>query len=132
VKALSQLTAADAVSVGLAQAVALFPGISRSGATMSAGRARGLARPDAARFSFLMAIPALAGAGLIAGMDLVSTSGFADWLLPIAVGFATSAVVGYVAIRWLLGYLAKRTLYPFAVYCLVVGVAGLILSALRG
>jgi undecaprenyl-diphosphatase len=130
-KALSQLTAVDAVSVGLAQAVALFPGISRSGATMSAGRAVGLARPDAARFSFLMAIPALAGAGLIAGMDLFSTSGLADWLLPIGVGFVTSALVGYVAIRWLLGYLQKRTLYPFAVYCLAVGVAGLILSALR-
>jgi undecaprenyl-diphosphatase len=132
VKALSQLTAVDAVRVGLAQAVALFPGISRSGATMSAGRALGLARPDAARFSFLMAIPALAGAGLIAGMDLFSTRGFADWLLPIAVGFVTSAIVGYVAIRWLLRYLATRTLYPFAVYCLALGVAGLILSALRG
>jgi undecaprenyl-diphosphatase len=131
-KDLAGLTFWESLWMGLAQALALVPGISRSGATIAAGRTLGLAHADAARFSFLMAIPALAGAGLVAGVDLVSMPSFSAWALPIAVGFLTSAVVGYLAIRWLLAFLTRHGLYVFAVYCLVLGTGGLLLGALRG
>lgn len=131
-RTLGRLSAVDAVSVGLAQALALFPGISRSGSTIAAGRARGLARAEAARFSFLLAIPALAGAGLVAATDLGAVEGVSDLVGPILAGALTSAVVGYLAIRWLLAFLARRSLIVFAVYCFSVGIAGLVLSAFRG
>ncbi|MGH2607319.1 MAG: undecaprenyl-diphosphatase UppP [Anaerolineales bacterium] len=129
---LSQLSAIDAILVGLAQALALFPGISRSGATIATGRARGFARAEAARFSFLLAIPALAGAGLVAATDLGALAGSADLLLPIVAGTLTSAFVGYLAIRWLLAFLARRSLHVFAIYCVAIAIAGLVLSAVRG
>lgn len=129
---LRQLSAVDAVIVGLAQALALFPGLSRSGTTIAAGRARGFSRPEAARFSFLLAIPALAGAGLVAAADLGAVQGFSDLSLPLIAGTLASAGVGYVAIRWLLAFLARRSLNVFAIYCFAVAIAGLLLSSVRG
>lgn len=129
---LSQLSAVDAILVGLAQALALFPGISRSGATIATGRARGFARAEAARFSFLLAIPALVGAGLVAATDLGAVAGSADLLWPIIAGTLTSAVVGYLAIRWLLAFLGRHSLNVFAIYCVAIAIAGLALSAVRG
>jgi undecaprenyl-diphosphatase len=131
-RGLSQLSAVDAIIVGLAQALALFPGLSRSGATIAAGRARGFSRAEAARFSFLLAIPALAGAGLVAATDLGTVEGVSDLLVPIVAGTVASAVVGYLAIRWLLAFLARRSLNVFAVYCFALAIAGLVLSAVRG
>jgi undecaprenyl-diphosphatase len=131
-RALSELTLADALWVGLAQALALLPGISRSGSTIAGGLTRGLRRAEAARLSFLMFVPVMLGAGVIALKDLADSPAPAALLPVLAVGFLTSAVVGYLAIRWLLGYLSRRPLTPFALYCLVVGVAGLLLSVLRG
>jgi undecaprenyl-diphosphatase len=129
---LSELTLIDALWVGLAQALALLPGISRSGSTIAGGLTRGLRRPEAARLSFLMFVPVMLGAGVIALMDLAGAPAPAAQLPALAVGFLTSAVVGYLAIRWLLGYLSRRSLTPFALYCLVVGLGGLLLSVLRG
>lgn len=126
------VSAGDAILVGLAQALALFPGISRSGATIAAGRARGLPRPEAARFSFLLAVPALAGAGLVAALDLGAAPAARGLLGPIAAGMLAAAVVGYLAIRWLLAFLARRSLTVFAVYCFALGLAGLLLGAIRG
>lgn len=122
----------EAVFIGLAQGLALFPGISRSGATISAGLFRGLLRPEAARFSFLMSVPVMLGAGLIGVRDLFSLSLGIDSIAPIAVGFLTAAVVGYLSIRWLLAYLVTHRLYAFAIYCAAVGVIGLALGIIRG
>ena len=129
---LSELTLIDALWVGLAQALALLPGISRSGSTIAGGLTRGLRRPEAARLSFLMFVPVMLGAGVIALKDLAGAPAPAAQLPALAVGFLTSAVVGYLAIRWLLGYLSRRSLAPFALYCVAVGLGGLLLSVLRG
>jgi undecaprenyl-diphosphatase len=114
----------DGVVVGLAEAFALLPGISRSGMTITAGMAQGFERSEAARYSFLLAIPAIAGAGLFDGIDLVRSGGFTADLL---VGMAVAAVVGYVAIAFLLRVLQRVGLLPFAVYCLAAGAIAYIL-----
>jgi len=114
----------DAVVVGFAQAFALLPGISRSGMTITAGMAQGFQRREAARFAFLLSIPAIAGAALIDGVDLVREGGFTADLL---VGMAVAAVVGYLAIAGLLRVLTRVGLLPFAAYCLVFGAAAYLL-----
>lgn len=118
----------DAVWIGVGQALALFPGISRSGATISAGMARNLERQAAARFSFLMSIPIMTAAGLIGLVDLLEIPDLTSFLPVMATGFFTAAVVGYLAIYWLLGFLARRSLRPFAVYCFSLAVITLIFS----
>lgn len=110
----------DGVVVGLAQALALIPGVSRSGMTITAGMAQGFARAEAARYAFLLSIPAIAGAGLLEGLDLARYGGFTWDLLA---GMAVAAVVGYLAIAVLLRTLVRVGLLPFAAYCLVAGVA---------
>jgi undecaprenyl-diphosphatase len=125
---LETLTALDALWVGVAQAVALFPGISRSGSTIAAGLGRNLTRTDAARLSFLMSVPVMIGAGAIASLDLVASPTASSQLPSLAVGFVAAAIVGYLSIRWLLGYLTRHPLSVFAAYCLVVGIACLVLN----
>jgi undecaprenyl-diphosphatase len=131
-RGLNRLSAADAVTVGAAQAVALLPGVSRSGSTISAGMLRGVLRPEAARLSFLMSIPVMIGAGLVGLKDLAELSPGLELLLPVAVGFVTAAIVGYLTIRWLLAYLAGHRLTVFAVYCFSVGIVGLVATWLNG
>lgn len=108
----------DAVVVGIAQAVALIPGISRSGTTISAGNGRGFAPTEAARFSFLLGIPAIAGAGLSQIPELVDGGAFG---LDLVAGFVVAAVSGYFAISWLLAALRRVGLIPFGIYCVGVG-----------
>jgi undecaprenyl-diphosphatase len=127
-RSLDELRPVDALIVGVAQALALFPGISRSGSTISAGLVRGLLRPESARFSFLMSVPVLLGAAVVGLKDLAELSPATVSLAPLVVGFLTSAVVGYLVIRWLLTYLGGHRLTVFAVYCFVVGSVGLVLS----
>lgn len=129
-KTSASLTWRDAILIGLAQAVALAPGISRSGSTIAAGLARGLRREDAARYSFLLGTPAFLGAGLLQVGDAMATAPdlLAAQLPMLIVGFLFSALFGFLAIRFLLAYLRQRTLYGFAVYCTVVGVAVLLLG----
>jgi undecaprenyl-diphosphatase len=109
----------DAVAIGGAQAVSILPGISRSGATIGAGLALGMRRDDAARFSFLLSIPALIGATIVAVPDL---SGASLGLGAGIAGFAASLVTSYAAIWGLIRYLRTNTLYPFAAYCIVAGI----------
>lgn len=108
----------DAVFVGVAQALALIPGISRSGTTISAGNGRGFLPTEAARFSFLLGIPTIAGAGLIQLPEL-ARAGRLDGEL--VVGFLTAAVAGYAAIALLLAAIRRVGLLPFAAYALAVG-----------
>ena len=118
----------DAVLIGLAQAAAIAPGLSRSGATIAAGLGRGLTREAAARFSFLLATPAIFGAGLLQLVELVQAGDIAGQLPILLTGFLTAAVAGYLCIRFLLAYLRRGKLYVFAAYCAVVGVLTLIAS----
>lgn len=111
----------DAVVMGVAQAVSILPGISRSGATIAGGVARGLGREAAARFSFLLAIPGIFGAALVTLPDL---EGIPSWG-PVIAGTVVSGVVGFASIAFLLRYLRTNRLRPFAVYCVVFGVAAL-------
>ncbi len=108
----------DAIVVGIAQALALIPGISRSGVTISAGNGRRFEPTQAARFSFLLGIPAIAGAGLVSLPEVLDEGGFEPELL---VGLVVAGVSGYLAIALLLAALRRVGLYPFAVYCFVVG-----------
>ena len=127
IRSLAQITWKDALVIGLFQALAPLPGISRSGATITGGMLRDLERPAAARFSFLLSIPIMLAAGLLAILDLIKIPNLVS-LLPIYIpGFLMAAVVGYLAIRWLIGFLGRRPLYIFSVYCLVVGLFVLII-----
>ncbi len=111
--------ASDAVIVGVGQAVSILPGISRSGATIGAGLALGIERDAAARFAFLLSIPALLGATLVEVPELRDMS--LSFSAGIA-GFVSSLVFSYAAIWGLIRYLRRNTLYPFALYCVVAGV----------
>lgn len=115
-----------ALGVGFSQAVAIIPGISRSGATIAGGLLAGLNRVAAARFSFLLSIPILVGTSIFEVPRLYGASLGAT---PLLVGFIASLVSGYLAIAGMISYLQRRGLLPFAAYCLVVGLAAaLILS----
>ncbi len=131
VRDVDQTNLADTLLIGLAQAAAIAPGISRSGATISTGLARGLKRDDAARFSFLLGAPIILGAGLIPLLDLIQSGGLSRELPALLVGFLAAALAGYFCIKFLLSYLRHGTLYVFAAYCAVIGVATLLLSVVR-
>jgi undecaprenyl-diphosphatase len=109
----------DASVVGVAQAVSILPGISRSGSTIGAGLAMSISRDDAARFAFLLAIPALFGAMVI---ELPELDGASLGVPAAVVGFLSSLVFSYVAIWGLIRYLKRNTLYPFAAYCVVAAI----------
>jgi undecaprenyl-diphosphatase len=119
-RAIADLGPADATAVGMAQALALLPGISRSGSTIGTGLLLGMERSDAARFAFLLAIPALLGAAVVQLPDLGGSGLGAG---AGAAGFLASAVSSYAAISGLLRYLRSNTLYPFAAYCVVAGIS---------
>jgi undecaprenyl-diphosphatase len=111
----------DAVVVGLAQAASILPGLSRSGATIAVGRFAGMTPRGAARFSFLLAIPALFGAGLLNLWEAVRAgSGDVAWL-GLLVGLASAFVVGVAAIRVLLAVISGGRFWVFSVYCVAVG-----------
>ena len=122
-----KMTWRDALVIGFFQVLAVFPGVSRSGSTITGGMLRGPSRSEAARFSFLMAVPIMLAAGALSVLDLFEVENLAGFLPALAAGFVTSAVTGYLAIRWLVGYLRRRPLYGFAVYVTVVAVTGLVL-----
>ena len=117
---LDTLRPREAAAVGAAQALALLPGISRSGITMIAGLARGLDHDDAARFSFLLATPIILAAGLYKLPDLLGPNG--DGVRPqILAGSMAAGLAAYLSVRFLTRYFTSRTLTPFAIYCLAVG-----------
>ncbi len=115
-RSMDDLNWSDAIIVGIAQAISILPGISRSGATIAAGLCLRVARDDAARFGFLLSIPALLGAAIVKLPDLGEVTLDAGVALG---GFISSLVLSYVAIAGLIRYLRTRNLYPFAIYCFV-------------
>lgn len=129
-RTLETMTWLDALMIGVFQVVALFPGASRSGTTIAGGMFRGLDRPAAARFAFLMSIPVLLAAGGYQMLDVLKMSNLAVFLPRLAVGFVSAAIVGWFAIKWLLLFLQKHSLYVFAGYCAVVGMLCLAMNFL--
>jgi undecaprenyl-diphosphatase len=131
-RALDSMKWLDALIIGVWQVLALIPGVSRSSATMTGGMLRNFNRTDAARFSFLMSIPALLGAGVIAIKDLLGAKDLLSQLAaPLAVGFISAAISGYLVVRWLLNYLRSRTLNAFAIYRVVFGAICIIVALTR-
>jgi len=119
---LGQVGFLDSIIVGVAQAFAVIPGVSRSGSTMTAGLFRGMNRETAARFSFLLSTPLIAGACLKKGWEIHHAGLSADMRMPFVLGIVVSAVVGYAVIAVLIRYLERRTFAVFVVYRVILGV----------
>jgi undecaprenyl-diphosphatase len=117
---ISRLTLGDALYIGLAQILALVPGTSRSGITMTAGLMLGLTREAAARFSFLLSIPTILGSSILIGKDLVEAGAGVDWQ---AIGMAVllSAITAWLCIRLFLTYIERMGMQPFVLYRLFLG-----------
>ncbi len=128
VRALDSVGLLDGLLIGVGQAIAITPGISRSGATIATGLARGLERDAAARFSFLLGIPIIFGAGLLQLKDVLDATGAHEPIALLALGFLAAAVSGYLAIHSLLRYVRQHSLYLFAAYCALFGLAVLVLT----
>jgi len=116
---LDKITLPDSLLIGFAQALALLPGVSRSGITITAGLFRGYQREAATRFSFLLSTPAIAGAAFLQLRHLFSPGTITDWPV-FAIGFFASGIVGYLSIAFLMRYLRQHTLNLFAAYRLVL------------
>ena len=121
----------DAVFIGLFQAISIFPGISRSGSTITGAMMRNIKRQDASRFSFLMAIPIMLGAGAVSVIDLIKSQTLYTSLLPISIGFISAGITGFFAIRWLISFISRNNFLPFAIYCILLGAVTLGLSILN-
>lgn len=119
--------------IGCAQALALLPGVSRSGSTITAGLFTGLKRDDAARFSFLLGVPAILGAGVLETKKVIDAGLSGSELTTFLVGAVTSAIVGYLAIAFLLSFLRRNSTMVFIVYRVIIGIAflGLVLAGFR-
>lgn len=121
-KELGGMTTADAVSIGFAQILALIPGVSRSGITISAALFRGMTRAAAARFSFLLSTPIIAGATCLHGMKILGSEEQLDASLFLA-GVAASGISGFLAISFLMRFLRRHTLRSFVYYRVSLGIA---------
>ncbi len=129
VRTLEDITGKDGALVGLAQAIALIPGCSRSGSTLTMAMLLGLKRAEAARFSFLLGIPAVTLAGLLELYHMAKDGlGGETGLTSLAVGLVSSTVVSYLSIAWLIRYLQQHNTWVFVGYRLIFGVSVLILS----
>jgi len=118
---ISSMSWLDALVIGLFQIIAVFPGASRSGSTISGGLFRGFDRASAARFAFLMSVPVMLAAGAYEILDVLKMSNLGEFLPLLAVGFVTAAITGWFAIKWLINYLSRHSLYVFSTYCAIVG-----------
>ena len=130
-KPLTRISFADSLVVGVAQAFALLPGVSRSGSTITAGLFRNMTREAAVRFSFLLSTPLIAGAALLKAYEVHKEGLPAGMQAPFIVGIVVSAVVGYATIAWLIRYLQSNTLRVFIVYRIVVGIVVIALAYVR-
>lgn len=125
-KEIDEISFKGALAVGFAQALAIAPGISRSGSTIVAGMLTGTKRSDAARFSFLLSIPIIAGAAFTKINFIFKIS--SEAAIPVSMGFVFSVLSGYFAIQFLIGYLERNRLYPFAYYCWAAGIIAILLT----
>lgn len=128
---ISEMRYADFIWIGTAQALALLPGVSRSGITITAGLFRGLDRASAARFSFLLSTPIILGAGLFSLKNMLESTAGSCEIGTFVWGFASAALSGYLAIHFLITYLQKRSLAVFVVYRFCLAAALVAVFALR-
>jgi undecaprenyl-diphosphatase len=127
-KPLTRITLVDSLVIGIAQAFALIPGVSRSGSTITAGLFKGLTREAAVRFSFLLSTPLIAGAAVLKAHELHKEGLPVGMQMPVLVGIIVSASVGYAAIAWLIRYLQSNSLRLFIIYRIVAGVVVIALA----
>ncbi|HET6871364.1 MAG TPA: undecaprenyl-diphosphate phosphatase [Sporolactobacillaceae bacterium] len=120
-KKLDQITVTDAFVIGCFQASAVFPAISRSGSTIAASLIRKLDRETAAYFSFLLSTPAIAGAVALQCKDLFESTGAAIGLFPLLIATLSSAFFGYLAMKWMIGFLKNHSLKLFSIYVWILG-----------
>jgi undecaprenyl-diphosphatase len=130
-KELHQISWINAILIGFFQVLSIFPGISRSGSTIAGGVFQNIKREDAARFSFLMSIPVMFGAGLLSIFDLFKITNLGNFLPVLLIGFITSGIIGYLSIHWLLKFLNKHKLSVFAIYCILLSFLVLIINYLH-
>jgi undecaprenyl-diphosphatase len=128
-KSLQAVSVPDGLVMGIAQALALQPGVSRSGVTMTAGRLLAIDRESAARFSFLLSIPIIAGAGLFKGLEVARDGLPPGMAAPFLWGMVSSAISGFLVIAFLLSYLRRRDFFIFMAYRIAVAVLVLVLIA---
>ncbi|MBQ4159479.1 MAG: undecaprenyl-diphosphate phosphatase [Clostridia bacterium] len=114
--------------VGLAQACALLPGLSRSGSTITAARACGYQKEFAIKFAFLMSLPAILGAAVLEGASLIKDGAFSVELLPTAIAFIAAMISGILAIKFMINLLKNNRFYIFSIYCALVGIVCLVFS----
>lgn len=117
----SELTFKDAIIIGLAQAVALIPGISRSGATIVAAMSLGMKQETALKFSFLLYIPVSVGGIALAMSDFLQMPNLKDLIVPYSLAFIGSLVASYFSLKWFMGIMARGNLVYFSIYCFIVG-----------
>lgn len=125
-KEIAEITLSTALLIGLAQSLALFPGVSRSGVTITAALFLGFSRSASARFSFLLSLPIVAGAGILKLWEMARKGVPAGELEVLIAGVATSALFGYLSVAFLLSYVQRYSLLPFVWYRVLVGVAALV------
>ncbi len=126
----SEVNWVDSMWIGIFQIFALFPGISRSGITITGGMLRGLDRQSSARYSFLISVPLLIAAGINGLQQFISLPNTTTMLPNLIAGSIVAALVGYLSIKWLLSFLANKSLSYFAVYCFIFGIINLIVILL--
>ena len=129
-KSLRSMTVKSACYTGIAQAVAVFPGISRSGSTISAGLISGMDRNSATKFSFLMSIPIILGANIFKVKDIITGAEIitSEAIMPTAVGMITAGITGFIACVFMLNYIKKKGMKAFVYYMLGIGVLTVILG----
>jgi len=125
-KTLNEMSWRDAIAIGIAQAVAIIPGVSRSGSTITAGLFLSLKRDAAARFSFYLSAPIIAGAVAKKMVDILRSGLTSDQLTPFIIGIISAGIVGYLAIAFLMRYLQTHNTYLFVVYRIVLGIVVLL------
>jgi undecaprenyl-diphosphatase len=117
-----QVNAGVALGMGVMQAIAIFPAVSRSGSTIAGGLALGVGRREAAAFSFLMSIPAILGSVVLQGYEVVKAQTIPADILPTVIGTACAAVTGFFAIKFMMALISKKKLYGFAIYVALLGI----------
>ena len=121
-----EVTDKKALVVGISQAIAILPGVSRSGATIATSLLLGINKEQAARFSFLMVIPVIFGAMLLDTMEFIEHGGSELNVMALSAGFVTAFIVGVLACRWMIAIVKKSKLSYFAIYCAIVGTVAII------
>jgi undecaprenyl-diphosphatase len=127
-RSLKEMNIWDAILIGLAQGCAIAPGLSRSGTTISASLARNLNRDLAARFSFLLSVPAIAGAGLVQSKAIIKAGTVGIGIWPLIIGFIAAFVSGWIAIKIFMSIIQRTSIRVFAYYCFIVGTIVLTLN----